>query len=39
MTAWFETFRGVVHPWMCDQFGLRLSVDDRNRSRRIVAHQ
>lgn len=21
MTTWFETFRGVVHPWMCDQFG------------------
>lgn len=21
MTSWFETFRGVVHPWMCDQFG------------------
>ena len=18
---WFETYRGVVHPWMCDQFG------------------
>lgn len=18
---WFETFRSVVHPWMCDQFG------------------
>lgn len=18
---WFETHRGVVHPWMCDQFG------------------
>ena len=21
MAMWFETFRGVVHPWMCDQFG------------------
>ena len=21
MTTWFESFRGVVHPWMCDQFG------------------
>ncbi|MCX4241944.1 acyl-CoA thioesterase [Paraliomyxa miuraensis] len=21
MSTWFETYRGVVHPWMCDQFG------------------
>src|SRR5262245_29096870 len=21
MPTWFETFRGVVHPWMCDHFG------------------
>lgn len=19
--TWFDTYRGVVHPWMCDQFG------------------
>ncbi|MCA9707257.1 MAG: acyl-CoA thioesterase [Myxococcales bacterium] len=21
MPTWFQTYRGVVHPWMCDQFG------------------
>jgi acyl-CoA thioester hydrolase len=21
MSTWLETLRGVVHPWMCDQFG------------------
>ena len=21
MAKWFETFRGVAHPWLCDAFG------------------